>query len=147
MGGFDTHNSFDLNPLLTPINLSIASLVAELKIQGRWDSTVLLTISDFGRTLTSNGQGTDHSWGGNHVIMGGSVRGGQIFGQFPPTFAPGNSLDLGRGRQLPTLPWEAVWNGVLQWFDVADSEMDVVLPNRKNFPASQLLTRAQLFKN
>jgi uncharacterized protein (DUF1501 family) len=146
-GGFDTHNTFDLQPLLTPINTAIGSLVAELKIQGRWDNTVVLTISDFGRTLTSNGQGTDHSWGGNHFIMGGSIKGGQLFGQFPSTFAAGNSLDLGRGRQLPTLPWEAVWNGVLQWFDVAETEMDVALPNRKNFPASQLLTRQQLFKN
>ncbi len=147
VGGFDTHNSFNLVPLLSPIDNAFTALAAELKIQGVWDNTVVITISDFGRTLTSNGQGTDHSWGGNNVILGGGLNGGKIFGQFPITFAPGNSLDLGRGRQLPTVPWEAVWNGVLQWFGVTDAQMATVLPNAKNFPASQLFTRAQLFKN
>ena len=82
-------------------------------------------------------------------MIGGSVNGGQIYGQFPSTFAQGtsNNLDLGRGRVLPTTPLEGMWNGVLDWLDVPASSMNVVLPNKKNFPSSQMFTRAQLFKN
>lgn len=62
-------------------------------------------VSDFGRTLTSNGIGTDHAWGGNHIIMGGAVRGGQIHGQFPDTLTSDGDLIISRGRVIPTTPW------------------------------------------
>jgi uncharacterized protein (DUF1501 family) len=163
-GGFDTHESFV--PPLAVVDTALNSLVQELITQGVWDSTVIVTISEFGRTLTSNGlgakvcllllarsrcsvAGTDHSWGGNSVIMGGSVRGGQVFGQFPSSFAQGdaNPLDLGRGRLLPTTPWESVWNAVATWVDVPSANISFVLPNAQNFPSQTLFTRSQLFKN
>ena len=145
-GGYDTHNTFVLDPLLSSVDRALGNLSAELKAQGVWDSTVILTVSDFGRTLTSNGQGTDHSWGGNMILAGGAVQGGNIFGKFPDSFALGNSLDLGRGRQLPTSSWEAVWNGIVDWLDVPASEKNKVLPNLKNFPSDQVFTAAQMFR-
>lgn len=72
-GGYDTHNSFDMVPLLRPLDAGLASLVAELKLQGQWSNTVILATSDFGRTLTSNGQGTDHSWGGMVCFFVGHI--------------------------------------------------------------------------
>ena len=72
------------------------------------EQVAIATLSDFGRTLTSNGRGTDHAWGGNHVVMGGEVRGGQILGAYPSTLAKSdaNPLNIGRGRLIPTTPWE-----------------------------------------
>ena len=55
-------------------------------------------------------------------------------------------INIGRGRLLPTTSWEAVWQGVLQWFGVPDNDMATVLPNAQNFNKDQLFTQAQLFK-
>jgi cullin-associated NEDD8-dissociated protein 1 len=54
-------------------------------------------------------------------------------------------LNIGRGRILPTLSWEGVWQGVLQWFGVAEESMSTVLPNLPNFPTEERITQAQLF--
>lgn len=67
------------------------------------------------RTLTTNGQGTDHAWGGIHLVAGGKVRGGQILGKYPDSLLDSGSVALGRGRILPTTPWEAMWNGIVDW--------------------------------
>ena len=115
-----------------------------------WVQVAVATLSDFGRTLTSNGRGTDHAWGGNHVVMGGEVRGGQMLGAYPSTLAESdaNPLNIGRGRLIPTTPWEAMWNGLAEWFGVSNDEMDTVLPNKHRFDASNphhLFSREQLF--
>ena len=59
---------------------------------------VLVTTSDFGRTLTSNGKGTDHGWAGNQFVVGGKVKGGEIYNEFPSSLLEGNLYDVGRGR-------------------------------------------------
>eukprot|EP00966_Prymnesium_polylepis_P179122 4147326-Prymnesium_polylepis.1 len=118
-----------------------------MKLKGTWDDVALVTLSDFGRTLTSNGRGTDHAWGGNHMVLGGSVRGSQILGQYPATLAESdaNPLNIGRGRLIPTTPWEGVWNGLASWFGVDDHDLPTVLPNLHRFGPSHLITEAQLF--
>ena len=78
--------------------------------------------------------------------MGGAVRGGQILGEYP-NLAEGSPLDTGRGRLIPTLPWEAMWNGIAEWMDVAPEHMVEVLPNIVNFDDETLLTRHQLFSS
>ena len=82
--GFDTHSDMDatLSGLLGDVNDALGSFVAEMKAQGTWGNVTIVSASDFGRTLTSNGLGTDHAWGGNHFVAGGSVKGGQVFGQY-----------------------------------------------------------------
>ena len=60
---------------------ALRSFVNEMKSQGRWDDVTVLSASEFGRTITSNGLGTDHGWGGNHFVLGGSVNGGKIHGR------------------------------------------------------------------
>ena len=75
-------------------------------------SVALLSASEFARTLTSNGAGSDHGWGQHQWIIGGSVRGGHFLGAYPDSLELGvadNLLVDGRGRVLPTLPWEGVW--------------------------------------
>ena len=86
-----------------------------------WDSVTVVTVSEFGRTLTSNGLGTDHAWGGHHAVLGGSVSGGKILGNYPLDLAAGpTSLNIGRGRMIPTVPWEAIWHGISQWMGVTE---------------------------
>merc|ERR1712232_84568 len=103
--------------------------------------------SEFGRTLTPNPDGgTDHAWGGNYVLFGGSVRGGHIVGQYPTTFAENDPTSCGRGRIIPQQPWDALWNGVAQWFGITTEEqLDYVMPNRQSFPTEDLFQMHDLF--
>jgi len=144
-GSYDTHSTHDLTSLFTEVNEGLTDFVQEMKAQGVWDDVVILTTSDFARTLTSNGQGTDHAWGGQHIIAGGKVRGGQIFGKYPDKLTDDGDLIIGRGRVLPEMPWEGMWKGVAEWFGVED--MNKVLPNLANFNDSHLISEAQMFRS
>ena len=145
---FDTHTNVAevLDEKLANINSAIGKFKAEMQSQGLWDSVTVVTLSDFGRTLTSNGLGTDHGWGGNMFLFGGAVRGGQVLGTYPDELGDSSPVNLGRGRVLPTTSWEAIWSGLLEWMDVGTSDMKTVLPNRANFGANQLFNRTQMFK-
>ena len=132
---------------LDEINAGLTSFVAEMKLQNVFENTVLVSTSDFGRTLTSNGQGTDHAWGGNYFVLGGGVKGSKFLGRYPEKLGSDSSLNIGRGRILPTTSWEALWNGLGEWFGVVPNKMDDILPNKKNFPQDHLFTKDQLFKS
>lgn len=136
LGGFDTHadlkDTMALN--MGRLDSALKSFIEEVKIQGLWDNITIVTNSDFGRTLTSNGQGTDHGWGGHSLVMGGALQGGQVFGKYPSSLKKEYELNIGRGRLLPTTSWEALWLGVLQWLGVNENQMATVLPNLANFP-------------
>jgi cullin-associated NEDD8-dissociated protein 1 len=114
-----------------------------MRAQGVWNDVVVMSVSDFGRTITSNGQGTDHAWSGNHFIMGGGVKGKKILGKYPRGLRESDELNIGRGRIIPEIAWEHPWNGILEWFGVAPANMDICLPNRRNFP--DLFTQADMF--
>ena len=150
---FDSHaNLYSMNAgHLRSFNQDLQALHTDLSAIGMWESVTVVTISDFARTLSSNGLGTDHAWGGNMFILGGSVAGGRIHGQFPDDLNPATSqLEVGRGRGvlIPTIPWEGMWWGVGQWFGVEDDQLLDVLPNAVNFEEKvTLLTREQLFIN
>jgi uncharacterized protein DUF1501 len=62
------------------------------------DRVTTFTVSDFGRTLSTNGNGSDHAWGGNHLVMGGAVAGGRVYGSYPASLAPGSDLAIRRAR-------------------------------------------------
>jgi len=147
--GYDTHDKMDISANLGEVEAALRAFVTELKTQGAWDDVTVVVASEFGRTIDSNGQGTDHGWGGNYFVLGGQVNGGQMLGQYPTTLAESaTSLNVGRGRLIPTTPWEAVWLPVAEWWgvDVANATVrNKVLPHAKNFP-SQLFTRQQLFR-
>jgi cullin-associated NEDD8-dissociated protein 1 len=148
MGAFDTHGSFtEFGNNMQILDSAIEAFVKEMKIQGVWEDVVLVVASEFGRTLRSNGAGTDHAWSGNTFILGGSVKGGQILGKYPSKLND-TELDLGNGILIPTTPWEAVWNGIAQWIGITDeNDLNQLLPNRINFLNSSALFSAQnLFK-
>lgn len=134
VGGWDHHDEVLNNQarMLPGISRGLAEFHAALSEMSLLDSVTTFTISDFGRTLTSNGRGSDHGWGGNNLVMGGSVNGGQIFGQYPE-MALGTELDLGRGRFLPTTSTDEFYADLTLWFGVAPDALGLVLPNVSRF--------------
>jgi len=147
LSGFDAHSSIQqqLNIPLEDVDASLDSFVAEMKAQGWWDEVVIVVASEFGRALESNGQGTDHGWGGNYMVLGGSVKGGRVLGEYPD-ISEGSPLLMPGGRVIPTTPWESIWNGIAQWMGVTDdNQLDEVLPLRKNFP--KLYTKDDVFES
>lgn len=142
-GGWDHHNEV-INAqefLFTEINDAIEAFWNKLVGLGLENDVVLFTATDFGRTLTSNGRGSDHAWGGNAFIMGGSagsggsLNGGKIYGTYPP-LATGSDWDIGRGRLLPTTSVDEYCVELASWFGVPATELDTIFPNYPNFHPS-----------
>jgi len=150
MGGYDTHNSeyTELQQRFTELNAALQGFVAELKGQNIFESTVLVTSSDFGRTLTSNGKGTDHAWAGNHFVLGGSVNGGHIFNRFPESLLENNAQDAGRGRLIPLYPWESMMVPIAEWLGGQPSSWSAVFPNLVRFNTSEhIISMSSLFSS
>jgi uncharacterized protein (DUF1501 family) len=102
------------------------------------DKVTAFTASDFGRTLQSNGDGSDHGWGSHHLMVGGAVRGKAFYGTAPPVSVTNgtDSADqwhVGQGRLLPSTSVDQYAATLARWFGVADSEMAGILPNLGNF--------------
>ena len=153
MNGFDSHfealkSGSNVYERLEQVDKAIKRLKDEMTAEGIWDDVLVVSASDFGRKLVSNGGGTDHAWGGNYFIAGGSVRGGQILGDYPSRLDETCELNIRNsgGRFIPSTSWEAVWSPVAEWFGVDSSKIDGVLPNKANFPASDIFDRSDLFE-
>ncbi len=98
------------------------------------DNVVTMLVSEFGRTLTSNGNGSDHAWGGNTLVMGGAnlLNGGEIYGDYP-SLADGGPLEVGLGRFIPTLSTDEYFAEIAKWFGVPSSDLSILFPNLGNF--------------
>jgi len=101
------------------------------------DSVTAFTASDFGRTLNSNGEGSDHGWGAHHFIVGGAVKGGDLYGIWPDTVLRGPN-DVGRGNLLPTTSVNQYAATLATWFGITATQLPDVLPNASNFPQANL---------
>jgi uncharacterized protein (DUF1501 family) len=134
-GGWDHHGEL-LNAeagMLRVLDGALTAFQKSLETLGLQDSVLTYTASDFGRTLRSNGRGTDHAWGGNQIVMGGPVQGGRIVGTFPDLTLDSDS-DVGYGgRMLPTTSVDQFFAEMLRWFGVSAANMSYVLPNIANF--------------
>ena len=104
---------------------------------GQADNVVLFTQSDFGRTLTSNGDGTDHGWGSHQFVVGGPVMGRRIYGEMP-ILEIGGKDDFGAGRIIPTQSVDQYAATLARWFGVAESDLATVSPNIGNFAQTNL---------
>lgn len=142
MGGWDDHSDLisGHGPRLGAVNEALQQFSRALKLINRWAEVVTFTVSDFGRTLRSNGTGTDHGWGGNHIIMGGPVKGGQIYGDYPNatdlmpnSFLDATSSDTGAGRLIPTTSADEYMAELALWFGVPTSRLLEVIPNLGEF--------------
>lgn len=140
-GGWDHHdNVLDNQAAMLPqISAAIGAFYNALVAIGIQNNVTLFTASDFGRTLTSNSRGSDHAWGSNQLVVGGSVNGQKIFGQYPslalnPASGPeANPLDTGRGRFIPTTSCDQFFAELALWLGVSGSNLPLVLPNIGNF--------------
>lgn len=138
VGGWDHHddvlpNQAAMLPMISAGLLEFRNALRELAIL---DAVTTFTTSDFGRTLTSNGKGSDHGWGGHHIVMGGSVNGGAFYGDYPQ-ISPGNPLDVGRGIYAPTTSVDEYFAELARWFGVPASDLPRVLPNVTRFYSPQ----------
>jgi uncharacterized protein (DUF1501 family) len=119
--------------MLSVLDVAIGAYQRALETLGLQDEVITFTTSDFGRTLRSNGRGTDHAWGANAMVFGGKVDGGKIFGIYPDLNLDGPD-DVGRGgRLLPSTSADLYFAELLRWFGVSAGNMAYVLPNIANF--------------
>jgi len=131
--GFDTHETQENQPeLLGDVSQCIAAFNDAMTELSAADEVTLFTASDFGRTTESNGKGSDHGWGGHHVVTGGAVRGGQIYGRMPVMEIEGPD-DVGRGRWLPSTAVDELAATLARWFGVPDRDLELVVPNLGRF--------------
>ena len=133
-GGFDSHDNQEQDQpgLLANISESMKAFYDATVELGMADSVTTFTQSDFGRTLTSNGDGTDHAWGGNQLVVGGAVNGRDIYGAYP-LLAIDGADDVGGGRMIPTTSADQFAATLAKWFGIPDVELDIVAPHIDNF--------------
>ncbi len=132
-GGFDSHDDQVLSQpaLLGGISEAISAFYAATVEIGVADSVTTFTQSDFGRTLTSNGDGSDHAWGGVQLVVGDSVL-GDMYGSYP-LLEIGGADDVGGGRMIPTTSADQYAATLAKWFGIDDLDLGAVAPNLDNF--------------
>jgi len=138
-GGFDSHDDQNQNQpgLLGGISDAIAAFHAATEELQIANSVTTFTQSDFGRTLTSNGDGTDHAWAGNQLVAGGAVNGGDLYGSYP-LLEIGGPEDVGGGRMIPSTAADQYAATLAKWFGIPDVDLDIVAPNLGNFAQRDL---------
>jgi uncharacterized protein (DUF1501 family) len=139
LGGFDLHDLLmdQHGPLLGQVGGALASFDQALQELGVAGQVTTFTASDFGRTLSSNGDGSDHGWGSHHLVMGGAVRGGRFHGQLPEVSVNGPD-DVGQGRLLPSTAVDQLAATLALWMGVPAIELPRVLPGIVNFSQRDL---------
>lgn len=143
LGGFDLHDNLvaQQSKQLSLVSEAMAAFYNATEALGVANQVTAFTASDFGRTLTSNGDGSDHGWGNHHFVVGGAVKGQAFYGPPPPvsvsnTSAPEDQWHVGQGRLLPSTSVDQYAATLAKWFGVADTELAGILPNLKNFGAA-----------
>lgn len=158
-GSFDTHsNQFDATyspvrpgasdpailfgthaDLLMQFDVAVKAFHDATVELGVHDRVTTFTASDFGRTFTSNGKGSDHGWGGHHLVLGGAVKGGRIYGTFHNAqLGTANPADAEQGRLIPDFGVDQYAATLAAWFGATGSDLSVVFPNLGNFATANL---------
>jgi uncharacterized protein (DUF1501 family) len=146
LGGWDTHAAQLVNgspitgthaTLLSQISQSVDAFYKATVELGASEQVTLFSSSDFGRTYRSNGDGSDHGWGNHQFMVGGAVKGGDIYGKMP-VLTVGGPDDTGQGRWIPTTSVDEFAATLATWFGVSQSDLPVVLPNIGRFTKPNL---------
>lgn len=139
MGGFDLHDNLISNQanLMGQLDFAMDAFYRATVELGVADKVTTFTASDFGRTLQSNGDGSDHGWGSHHFIMGGAVNGGRFYG-VAPQISVTSPDQVGQGRLLPSISVDQYASTLATWFGVSASELPSVSPNIGRFSTSNL---------
>ena len=140
LGGFDTHGSQSWQhwDLLTQVSEAMAAFYSATEELGVADRVTSFTMSDFGRTLQPSGTGSDHGWGSHHLILGGAVQGGRVWGQFPAMALGGPDDSGSRGAFIPTTSTDQYGGTLAAWLGVPANQLSSVFPNIGKFGSQTL---------
>ena len=153
LGGFDTHSSqLNNHPLLLrELSLALWKFQKALEEKGHANKVTTFTMSDFGRTVSNNGSGTDHAWGAHHIVVGGdglgsvgNLNGGRMLGSLPDLSLGGNDDYSGKGRIIPALAQDQLNATLCSWFGVDTALMSSIFPNLVNFQTGAGIETAYL---
>jgi uncharacterized protein (DUF1501 family) len=138
-GGFDTHSGQleDQPGLLGNLSSSLAAFHAATVELGVAPNVTTFTQSDFGRSLTSNGNGSDHAWGGVQLVIGDGVKGRSVYGEYP-VLEIGGERDVGGGRLIPTVSSDQYVATLARWFGIPDERLSSIAPSIGNFSVRDL---------
>ncbi len=139
LGGFDHHDGLATGhpAKLAALDAALSAFHRVTRQLGVAEQVTTFTASEFGRTLSSNGDGTDHGWGGHQFVLGGAVRGGRFVGK-APALADDGPDDVGRGRLLPTISVDQLGATLGRWFGASDGELADVFPLLPGFDTADL---------
>lgn len=134
LGGWDTHTSQtpQLISLTRKLDDALGNFNQAISTMGIGNDVTVFTASDFGRTLTINGNGSDHGWGGHYLVMGGAVNGGRLYGEWPD-YNIGGSSDVGKGRLIPTMSMNQYGAALGSWMGLSNSDLLDVFPDLDRF--------------
>jgi uncharacterized protein (DUF1501 family) len=146
LGGFDTHGgqSYQQWDLLQQVSKAVDAFYAATVQLGLANQVSTFTLSDFGRTLQPSGSGSDHGWGNHHLIVGGAVDGGRIYGKFPlmTNYASFNATNDdyadSRGVMLPGFSLAQYGATLAKWYGARDADLDGLFPTLANFSQRDL---------
>ena len=132
--GWDHHDQVleTQSAMLSELDTALGEFSAAVTELGLGNQVTTFSLSEFGRTLTSNGNGTDHAWGGNVMVMGDTVKGKNIFGEYP-TLALESSIEVGNGILIPQLSADQYFAELALWFGVSPSDLPAIFPSLTNF--------------
>ncbi len=143
IGGMDLHDNLITNHVgnMQRVSDAMTQFYNATVTLGIADKVTAFTASDFGRTLASNGDGSDHGWGSHHMVVGGAVNGSAFYGTAPPvsntnTAAPEDQWHVGQGRLLPSTSVDQYAATMAKWFGVQGTEMGGILPNLGRFASN-----------
>ena len=105
MGGYDTHSNTVANQtnLFNQLAPAMKAFYDYTVAAGVDTMVTQFTSSDFNRTFIGNGNaGVDHAWGGHHLVLGGAVKGGNMYGTFPDLVVKGTHDSGSNGAWIPT---------------------------------------------
>jgi len=139
LGGFDNHDSLaDHGDRLKIVADGMAAFYQATAALGVDQNVTTFTASDFGRPLKSNGTGADHGWGSHHFVVGGSVKGGNVYGKFPQILINGPDALDNQGHLLPSTSIDEYAATLASWFGVSAGDIPTVIPNIARFAQSNM---------
>jgi uncharacterized protein (DUF1501 family) len=141
LGSFDTHTNelVTQQSLFAQLDPALAAFHSAMADIGAANDVTSFTLSDFSRTFAPNtGGGSDHAWGSHHMVIGGAVHGGQVYGTMPTLQLGGPDDEGGQGRWIPSIAVDQYAATLASWFGADASALSTVLPNLSAFSPNNL---------